>query len=99
MVRKTVEAVAVEVVDGDDIAVRERLRLARLALQRHQGLRVPAELEVQHLDRDIGLAVGGLELAQVERLVDRAHAADAQALLEHEAAVERIAHALAGPGG
>ncbi|MNS78592.1 hypothetical protein D3C72_1122120 [compost metagenome] len=52
-------AVPVEVVDGDDIPVRQRLRLARLALQCHQGLGVPAELEVQHLDGDIGLAVGG----------------------------------------
>ncbi len=78
---------AVEVVHGDDGAVREYLCLARLALQCDQRFRIAAELDVEHLDREIRLAVGRFQLAQVERLVHRAHAADAQTLLEHEAVV------------
>ncbi len=53
-----------------------------------------AELDVQYFDRNVGLAIGRLQLAQVERLVHRAHAAKSQALLEHEAAVEGVADAL-----
>ncbi len=85
-------AVAVEVIDRHDIAMRQRLRLARLTLQRDQRFRMTAELHIEDLDGDVGLAVRGLELAQVECLVDRSHAAHAQALLQHEAAIQGVAH-------
>ena len=80
--------VAIEVVDGHDVRVRERLRAARLALQRHQRLGATAELVVQELDRDIRIAVARLFLAQVARLEDDPHAALAQAPLEHEALLD-----------
>ena len=82
--------VTVEVVDGHDIRVRQRLRLLRFPLQGDERLRMAAELDIEHLDRNVGLAVRGLQLAQVQRLVDRAHAAEAYAFLQNEAAIERI---------
>ena len=85
--------VAVEVVHRHDVGVGQGLRLARFALQGDQRLRMPLELHVQHLDRDIRMAVGSLQLAQVERFINGAHAAEADAFLQHEAAVERVADA------
>lgn len=91
-------AVAIEVVDGDDVSMGERLRLAGFALKRDQRRRLAAKLHVEHLDRDVRLAIRGLQLAEVERLVHGAHPADTETLLQHEAPVQRIAdafHALA----
>src|SRR5688572_9766082 len=80
--------VAIEVIDGHDVRMRERLRAARLALQRHQRLWTAAEFLVQELDRDIRIAVARLFLSQVARLEDDSHAALAQAPLEHEALLD-----------
>jgi hypothetical protein len=83
-------AVAVEVVHGDDVGVRQGLRLLGLALQRAERFRVAAEVLVQHLEGDEGVAVLRLLLAQVERLEHGAHAALAQPLRQDEAAVEHL---------
>ena len=53
-----------------------------------------AELDIQDLDGDVGPAVGSLDLSQVERFIDRSHAAESDALFQHEAVVERLADAL-----
>ena len=81
-------AVAVEVVDRDDVWMRKRLRPARFPLQRLERFRMLAELGTQELDRDRGIAVLRLLLAQVLRLEDHAHAAFADSLLQHEAALD-----------
>ncbi len=74
--------------------MRQRLGLPGFALQRDQRLRVTAKLDVQNLDRDVRLAIGRLQLAQVQRLVHRPHAAEADAFFQHEAAIQCIADAL-----
>ena len=72
--------------------MRQCLCLARFALERDQRLRMTLELDVEYFDRNVRLAVGGLQLAQIERLVDGAHAAETDAFFQHEAAVERVAN-------
>ena len=68
--------------------VRELLRLHRFPLQRDQRLRVVAEFVRQDLDRNPGVTVERLFLAQIARLVDDAHAAAAQFLLEPESILD-----------
>ena len=67
------------------------LRASRCSAISDFGL--PRNWRLSTLIATYGLPVRRFELAQVERLVHRAHAADAEALLEHEAAVERVADA------
>ncbi len=68
-------AIAIEVVHRHDVAMPERLRLLRFALQRNERFRIAAKLQIQNLDRNVRTAIGCFELAQVERFVDRSHAA------------------------
>src|SRR6202043_3894020 len=62
-----------------------------LALQGLQGFRMALELLVEDLDRDVGVAVLRLLLAQVARLEHDAHPAAAQLGLEHEAFLDDAA--------
>ena len=66
------------------------LCLARLALQRHERFRVGLEFLAQHLDRDIRLAVSGLDFKPVRGSVDHSHAADTDYLFQCEAAFEYL---------
>ena len=93
-------AIAVEVVHGQHIGMRELLRFFRLPLQADQGLGMTTEFFTEKLDRDPGIVVVGLFLAQVTRLVDLAHAALAEPGLQHEAVLDDIAGVghVAAPG-
>ena len=84
-------AVLVEIVDAHDVVVRQLLRAARLALQRDQRIGMAAEFVVQHLHRDVGVAIARLDLALVACLEHHAHAAAADLPLEIEAALEQRA--------
>lgn len=53
-----------------------------------------AKLGIEYLDGDVGLAVGCLQFAQVQRLVHGTHAAEADTFLQHETAVQGIADTL-----
>ena len=81
-------AVAVEVEHRDDVRMRERLRLARFALQRHERLRMALEIRVQHLQRDAWVRIARFFLAAVDRAEHEAHAALAEQRLEHEALLD-----------
>lgn len=72
----------------------KRLRLLGFALQCNERFRITAKLQIQHFDRNVRTAIGGFELAQVERLVDGPHAAHTKTFLEHEAPVESVTHLL-----
>src|SRR5690606_22075390 len=78
-------AVAVEVVDRGDVGVSELLRLGGFALQGNEGFRMLAEVAGQQLHRNIRVAVLRLDLEQVARLVDLAHAAFANGRKQLEA--------------
>ena len=84
-------AVLVEIVDAHDVVVRQLLRAARLALQRDQRVGMAPEFVIQHLDRDVGVAIARLHLALVARLVDHAHAAATDLAFEVEASLEQRA--------
>src|SRR6185437_10267787 len=86
-------AVAIEVVHGHHVGMRELLGLAALALQRFEGLRMAAESLVQQLQSDPGIAVLSFLLTEVARLEDHAHATAPELLFEHEA----ILHDTSGP--
>ncbi len=88
-----IRAVAIEVVDGDDVGMRELLRLARFALQSLQRLRMPAELLVEDLDGDVRVAILGLHFTQVACFEDRAHTAGADGFLQDEPVVNDASHA------
>ena len=81
-------AVAVEVEHRDDVRMRERLRLARLALQSHERLRMALEIRVQHFQRDARIRVARFFLAAIDRAEHDAHAAFAEQGLEHEALLD-----------
>lgn len=70
---------------GHDIGVRQLLRFHRFLLQGDEGLGMVLEILPQHLDRDVGVAVLRLDLAQVTGLVHKPHAALAQHVLQHKA--------------
>ena len=89
-------AFAIEVVNGDDIRMGQLLRLHRFLLQGDKGLGVLAETLAQDLDRHIGVAVLGLDLAQVAGPIDQPHAPLTEDILQHEAFLEQPALVTAG---
>jgi hypothetical protein len=64
--------VPAEVVDREDVRVRERGDRQRLALEARQGVGIPGERLGQDLDRDVAVQLG------VARAIDLAHSPDPQ---------------------
>ena len=95
-------AIAIEVEHGDDVRMRQRLRLACLALQRHERLRMTLEVRIQHFERDARVRIARFLLATIDRAEHQAHAALAEERVEHEAllddrtGLQRTAVSLAG---
>ena len=68
-------AVAVEIEHADDVRMRQRLRLVKLALQRGERLRPVVIVELQNLHGDEARCIGEMRAMAIERPVHRAAAA------------------------
>ncbi|MEH3148793.1 MAG: hypothetical protein PGN34_26505 [Methylobacterium frigidaeris] len=85
-----VGAVPVEVVDGDDVGVSERLGVARLRLQRPRRRPVADPARGEQLDRDVGRDAVELLAAAVDGAVDHSHATLADLGIKDEAAPQDL---------
>ena len=82
-------AVAIAVEHAHDVRVHEIVQVAHLPMQQRHRVVDVFERNVEDFDGDVRIVASGLDLAQVDRLVDARHAALARQLHQAEATDER----------
>ena len=84
--------IAIEVVDGRDRRVRQRLGFTCFALQRDHHRRVQTVLIVEHLECDVRVAILSFFLAQVFGQVHHTHATSANDAFDNKSILDHGTH-------